>query len=435
LRLPHPSRDPTAASTRPRGITIECPRSRGNFTATKADIAAKAAKKADDAAQQHLAAAGTDALYAGFAAADATSAAAAADRDATEAEKDAASANTAATAAEADASTSNTVATQAEKDATKAETAASNADEAAKDADAAATHAEEEQRKRLEELRKQRADAGSPDVGPDLSSDDEAILLRLCGQECVDEFRAARALSGQDLLAWVKENGGAILLDYIGWTDLKNCLTKGDVESCLWTLVNAVGLAIPLTKIPAVGKAVFRITSGVVGFFEKSAKAKRALSKIKNLIEKAKKEPNTPSCRLKSFSAKASPAAAFAAVDPCDFEPDSGLPYDMLDDLDTRYGQDVADGVNYQWRRMMDGSADSADHILPGIGQDFEAMAKYFEGWRGKGTYWDTLNKTEVAYDQTKGVIIILKSTFIHGYKKAFTDFGPGLRYTPLPKK
>ncbi|MFD7168160.1 hypothetical protein ACFWAG_33185, partial [Streptomyces violascens] len=32
LRLPHPSRDPTAASTRPRGITIECPRSRGNFT-------------------------------------------------------------------------------------------------------------------------------------------------------------------------------------------------------------------------------------------------------------------------------------------------------------------------------------------------------------------------------------------------------------------
>ncbi|WP_443071074.1 IS3 family transposase [Streptomyces sp. NBC_01476] len=30
LRLPHPDRDQTAASTHPRGITIECPKSRGN---------------------------------------------------------------------------------------------------------------------------------------------------------------------------------------------------------------------------------------------------------------------------------------------------------------------------------------------------------------------------------------------------------------------
>ncbi|MGW1365405.1 hypothetical protein ACWCQP_49900, partial [Streptomyces chartreusis] len=35
LRLPHPSRDQAAASTRPRGITIECPGSRGNFTVDK----------------------------------------------------------------------------------------------------------------------------------------------------------------------------------------------------------------------------------------------------------------------------------------------------------------------------------------------------------------------------------------------------------------
>jgi len=30
-RLPHPSRDQAAASARPRGITITCPRSRGKF--------------------------------------------------------------------------------------------------------------------------------------------------------------------------------------------------------------------------------------------------------------------------------------------------------------------------------------------------------------------------------------------------------------------
>ncbi|MFC9035191.1 DDE-type integrase/transposase/recombinase [Streptomyces arboris] len=32
LRLPHPDRDPPTAPTHPRGITIECPRSRGSFT-------------------------------------------------------------------------------------------------------------------------------------------------------------------------------------------------------------------------------------------------------------------------------------------------------------------------------------------------------------------------------------------------------------------
>ncbi|MET7695949.1 hypothetical protein ABZT06_50320, partial [Streptomyces sp. NPDC005483] len=35
LRLPHPSRDQTTAPTRPHGITIECPRSRGNFNHTQ----------------------------------------------------------------------------------------------------------------------------------------------------------------------------------------------------------------------------------------------------------------------------------------------------------------------------------------------------------------------------------------------------------------
>jgi hypothetical protein len=40
------------------------------------------------------------------------------------------------------------------------------------------------------------------------------------------------------------------------------------------SLVNAVGVAIPITKTPAVGKAIIKISTGVVGFFEKSATAK-----------------------------------------------------------------------------------------------------------------------------------------------------------------
>ncbi|WP_432066021.1 transposase [Streptomyces sp. C10-9-1] len=35
LRLPHSGRDQAAASARPRGIAVTCPRSRGNFTSAK----------------------------------------------------------------------------------------------------------------------------------------------------------------------------------------------------------------------------------------------------------------------------------------------------------------------------------------------------------------------------------------------------------------
>ncbi|MGW2481795.1 polymorphic toxin type 27 domain-containing protein [Streptomyces sp. NPDC001571] len=103
-------------------------------SAAEAATAAKASKQADSSAQQHLAQAGTDTMYAGFAAADANTAATQADRDATDAEKDAASARNAATAAEKDAGTARGVADQAERDATTAETAAAHARELAVEA-------------------------------------------------------------------------------------------------------------------------------------------------------------------------------------------------------------------------------------------------------------------------------------------------------------
>ncbi|WP_371669081.1 hypothetical protein OG985_16290 [Streptomyces sp. NBC_00289] len=419
-----------------------------NASAAVAATDAAAAKKADANAQKYDQQAGTDAFYANFAANDAESAAAQADREATEAEKDASSARSAASGAEADASAADQVATHAESEATKAETAASNAESAAKEADAAADRAEEEQRKRLEELRRgsaeQPADAGSP-----LSSDEEAALLRMCGQECLDQYRAARDLASLNLLDWVKQNGGAILLDYIGWTDLKNCLTKGDVESCLWTLVNAIGAAVPLTKFPAVGKAVVRISSGVVGFFEKSAKAKKTLDKLRKLAEKARKEPNLPACvKKKSVKSVASVrAAGFTSaaaadtsdesidLDVCNLDLAEDLPYEVLADIEKKYGSDVADGVEYQWMRM--GSDDiqhAADHDLPGIGHNLKSMAEYFKKWRGKGTHIDTKTKNPVAYDEDKGLIVILQPHRIHAYKVTWETFHNGTRYTPNPK-
>ncbi|WP_175647595.1 hypothetical protein [Streptomyces cyaneochromogenes] len=422
-----------------------------NASAKAAATDAAAAKKADANAQKYDQQAGTDAFYANSAANDAESAAAQADRDATEAEKDAAGARSAASAAESDAAVADQVATHAESDAVKAEKAASNADSAAKEADAAATRAEEAERKRLEELRKEKADqAANP--GPALSSEEEAALLRMCGQECVDQYRSALALASLSLLDWVKQNGGQILLDEIGWTDLKNCLTKGDVEACLWTLVKAV----PANKIVGVGKAIVRIASGVIGFFEKSAKAKRTLDKLRKLAEKAKKDPELPACKKKSAKsaasvkgagtvrtagfATASSAAAASSdddepidLDACNIDLAEDLPDEILEDIEKKYGSDVADGVEYQWMRMGDTSnpRNAAAHDLPGVGRNLKDMADYFQKWRGKATHIDTETKHEVAYDEDKGLIVIIQDYRIHAYKLRWEKFANGGRYEP----
>ncbi|MGW3117507.1 hypothetical protein ACWDBW_10195 [Streptomyces sp. NPDC001107] len=413
-----------------------------NASAAAASTDAAAAKKADANAQTYDAQAGTDAFYANFAANEAESASVQADRDATDAERDAASARSAADSAESASAKADQIATTAESDAGKAEKAASDAEGHAKEADSAADRAEKAQREQIEALRKERAD--QPYDAPDLSSDLEAALLRVCGQECLAQYRAAQALASMDLLAWVKENGGEILLDYIGWTDLKNCFTKGDVESCLWTLVNVVGVAIPLTKIPAVGKAIIKVTKGVTGFFESSAKAKRTLDTLRKLAEKAKKEPRLPACarkpavRTAAFSAMSASATLAAASD--DDEPDlcnldelADLSYEILDHFDEKYGPDVADGIEYQWKRMMGDSSEAADHDIPGIGRDLKAMAEYFKGWRGKATHRDSRTGNPVAYDDDKGVIVIITSRFIHGYKLSKADFLRGGRYVPNP--
>ncbi|MFF5966114.1 hypothetical protein ACFY64_20720 [Streptomyces collinus] len=274
-------------------------------SAAEAATAAEAAKKADANAQKYDQQAGTDAVYAGMAATEAESEAAAADRDADAAEEDATSARSAATAAEKDASSARGTATEAEKDATAAESAAKNADGAAKDADQAADRAEAEERERERKAAQAVLDADGSGAGAGLTADDESLLLDACGPECVEEFRDARALAGQGVLEWIKANGGEILLDYIGVNDIKRCFTQGDVESCLWTLVNAVGAAIPVLKFPAVGKAVVRVATGITGFLEKSVTAERTLEKMRNLLKEIR-EGKVRTCPAKPKAAGAS---------------------------------------------------------------------------------------------------------------------------------
>ncbi|MFE3592862.1 hypothetical protein ACFXOY_35770 [Streptomyces niveus] len=87
-----------------------------------------------------------------------------------------------------------------------------------------------------------------------------------------------------------------------------------------------------------------------------------------------------------------------------------------------------------QWRRMRGGSKEAADHNLPGIGRDLEAMAKYFTQWRGKATHIDSITGNPVAYDEAKGVIMIIQTRFIHGYCMPKADFvREGSKYVPKP--
>ncbi|WP_244376167.1 DUF4160 domain-containing protein [Streptomyces ficellus] len=287
-------------------------------SAAEADKAAAAAKKADANAQKYDAQAGADAMHASFAANDAESEAAAADREATDAERDAAGARANATAAEKDAGSARATATQAETDATAAETAATHAVEDATEADKAADRAEAEERERERQAVKERLEANGGDTGADLTLDEEELLRRECGEECVADFRAAKALAGQGVIDWLKANGGEILLEEIGYRDLERCFGEFDIESCLWTLVKAV----PVAKAWSVGKAVVRVASGIGGFLENSVKAKRTLDKFRKIIDDAKQgkgkacpvKPKPAAVRSASFAAPAGALTARAAA-------------------------------------------------------------------------------------------------------------------------
>ncbi|MFF1512160.1 hypothetical protein ACFVYX_32820, partial [Streptomyces sp. NPDC058326] len=267
-----------------------------------ATAASAAAKRADGYAMQ----AGNDAMHASFAAGDAEADAAAADSAATEAEKDASSARAAATSAENDAAAARSTATQAESDADAAETAAANANALAEEADAAATRAEEEERKRLLEERAGHVDDGSLVIGQGLTPELESMLLRMCGQTCVDEYKSARELASGDIVEWVKANGGAILLELFGVANIKECLSTWDFEACVWALVDVAGYLVPVLKIPAVAKALYRIGMALDTFFDASKFAKQLMDKYQGLLNMVRK---SPVCLVKPKSGTSSTAS------------------------------------------------------------------------------------------------------------------------------
>ncbi|MEU2873449.1 hypothetical protein ABZ769_30330 [Streptomyces olivoreticuli] len=364
--------------------------------ATQAADAATAAQKADTNTQNYDMQARTDALTADAAAGGAEADAAAARRSATDAEKDAGSARKAADSADKDATNARDVASTADKDATSAEKYAENARDHAKEADQAATRTEEEERKALEADRKaamEKGDSGaSGGSGPDLSTGDEAILLAECGQKCVDRYRQARTSADASVIDWIKANGANVLLEVLGVNNAKRCFSSGDVESCLWTLVDALSLGVIITKIGPLSKAIITVSSRIAQFFDKAEEGKRLVTQFKNIVERVRRNP---ACRTvpsgtastvvsKSSSVQASALGAISGAR-CDF-----IPGPIPDALEINRGSLV---------KIRDKQLEKA---LKTIDEDAHSFK---EGYVGKGA----ISKFDAMRDDINRIVLVSK--------------------------
>ena len=132
-------------------------------------------------------------------------------------------------------------------------------------------------------------------------------------RQCMKEIRDDMEAANGGILEFLKENGAELLLEVIGWNDLKACFTEGDIEACLWSAASLI----PWTKLGPVAKAFFKIASKVGTFLARSAKAKKAVEKIKDLLKLGDK-----ACKLPVK--KVAGARVSAAGDPEDAIPLAG---------------------------------------------------------------------------------------------------------------
>ncbi len=124
----------------------------------------------------------------------------------------------------------------------------------------------------------QKAGSGEHDASTTQAEEDAA--RQAGGEAAVQELRDARALlSMGGLIAFLGHESGRFLLDVIGWTDLENCFTKGDLLACgltgasflPWGFAGRAG-----TKVIA---KLIEIVPKVAVYMEKFAKAVNVVKK------------------------------------------------------------------------------------------------------------------------------------------------------------
>jgi hypothetical protein len=300
---------------------------RANQADAQARQDAVLARQAANRASNHAA-------IAGRAASAAEADAAAANRAATQAENDAAAARNAATAAEADATRAETAAANAQKNADAATQAAKNALDAAVAAQQAADRAEAAQRAAEQEERRRAAEqdgAGSVD----LNADDESLVQVICSgetdpEQCMKEVRDDLAAAKNGIIDFLKANGAEIILEVIGWNDLKACFSEGDLEACLWTAASLI----PWTKLGPVAKAFFKVVTKIGDYLRTSARAQRTVEKIKDLLKIGQKACKVPP---RVAPAGAPQKAGFAAASDDEFYFDGCKPGEKVSDYTKKY--------------------------------------------------------------------------------------------------
>ncbi|MET4927145.1 Hint domain-containing protein [Streptomyces sp. PSRA5] len=138
--------------------------------------------------------------------------------------------------------------------------------------------------------------------------------------------------------------------------------------------------------------------------------------------------------------------------DPCDNpdydeDPDFGITDKKHGEIDKRHGADIADGVDYNVKRIkskdqpVEGETpaqaaqrikNAEDHIIPGTNGDPTKMAEYFAKFKDKEfTHHDARppdpkrpnSQSDALYDDEKGVVILKNGTMVHGYKMTREEF------------
>ncbi|MFD3808571.1 hypothetical protein ACFWTC_34505 [Streptomyces sp. NPDC058619] len=101
-----------------------------------------------------------------------------------------------------------------------------------------------------------------------------------------EEFREMQAFAEKDLIDYLLENGGEILVELF-LEDIKACIDDPDIPTCLWSIVQNLGPAKALkiaSKIPRIAKAI----AGLSDFLDKTAAARKNLKKYEETLERIK---------------------------------------------------------------------------------------------------------------------------------------------------
>ncbi|MFH8883373.1 hypothetical protein [Streptomyces californicus] len=122
-----------------------------------------------------------------------------------------------------------------------------------------------------------------------------------------EELAAARSLSGQDLLDYLKDNGAEILVELFA-EDIMECVDDPDIGICVWAIVQNAGpveLVKIGSKLPRIGKVIW----GIKEFLEKVDKARKKVDTFTDKLDGAKEKLE----RLKATCDRGSGGGTFGA--------------------------------------------------------------------------------------------------------------------------